>query len=69
MVYLTLAELFLLADIELQFVMVMDPREAGGTMIDVVGAVAEIKVEDIDRDDLDQFGIGFALFLMFSDDP
>ncbi len=30
--------------------------------------MAKIEVEDIDRDDLDQFCIGFAFVLMFGDD-
>ena len=68
MVYLTLAELLLLLDIELQFVVVMDSCEGCGTMIDIVGAVAKIEVEDIDGDDLDQCCVGFSLFLMFGDD-
>ena len=39
MVYLDLAVLFLLPYIELQFIVIMDPDESRGAMIDVVTAV------------------------------
>ena len=55
MVYLDLAVLFLLPYIELQFVVVVDTDEGGSAMIDVVTAMPQIKVKDVDGDDLYQF--------------
>ena len=55
MVYLDVAVLFLLTDVELQFVVVMYADEGGGAVIDVVAAVAKIKVKNVDRDDFYQF--------------
>jgi hypothetical protein len=67
-VHLNLAVQLLLPDIKLQFVMVMDTCEGCGAMIDIVGAVAKIKVNDIDRDNLHRGCIRLALFLMLGDD-
>ena len=55
MVYLDLAVLFLLPYIELQFIVIMDPDESRGAMIDVIAAMPQIKVKNVDRDNLYQF--------------
>ena len=61
-VYLNLAIQLLLPEIKFQFVMVMDSREG-------CGAMAKIKVKNVDRDNLHQACIRLALFLMLGDDP